>query len=290
MHCLSVSENSVNFATLIRKFLKKDMKKLLLSIIAAAMIIVLGSCGSSKNVTYLQNLDSISLAPSRGLYDAKIMPKDQLMITVSTTDYEASRPFNLTVHNSLGSAGSISSGGGSLQQYVVDNSGFINFPVVGKIHVEGLSVHETEDLIKSKIQPYLARTENPIVTVRMASYRITVIGEVNKPGVIPVTTERMSILEALAQAGDLSIYGLRDNIALIRTDAAGEKHQVRLNLNDANIINSPYYYVQQDDVIYVEPNNVKAKNSSIGSSTTLWFSFIGIATSVASLLVNILRD
>lgn len=290
MHCLSVSENSVNFATLIRKFLKKDMKKLLLSIIAAAMIVVLGSCGSSKNVTYLQNLDSISLAPSRGLYDAKIMPKDQLMITVSTTDYEASRPFNLTVHNSLGSAGSISSGGGSLQQYVVDNSGFINFPVVGKIHVEGLSVHETEDLIKSKIQPYLARTENPIVTVRMASYRITVIGEVNRPGVIPVTTERMSILEALAQAGDLSIYGLRDNIALIRTDAAGEKHQVRLNLNDANIINSPYYYVQQDDVIYVEPNNVKAKNSSIGSSTTLWFSFIGIATSVASLLVNILRD
>lgn len=290
MHCLSVSENSVNFATLIRKFLKKDMKKLLLSIIAAAMIVVLGSCGSSKNVTYLQNLDSISLAPSRGLYDAKIMPKDQLMITVSTTDYEASRPFNLTVHNSLGSAGSISSGGGSLQQYVVDNSGFINFPVVGKIHVEGLTVHETEDLIKSKIQPYLARTENPIVTVRMASYRITVIGEVNKPGVIPVTTERMSILEALAQAGDLSIYGLRDNIALIRTDAAGEKHQVRLNLNDANIINSPYYYVQQDDVIYVEPNNVKAKNSSIGSSTTLWFSFIGIATSVASLLVNILRD
>lgn len=290
MHCLSVSENSVNFATLIRKLLKKDMKKLLLSIIAAAMIVVLGSCGSSKNVTYLQNLDSISLAPSRGLYDAKIMPKDQLMITVSTTDYEASRPFNLTVHNSLGSAGSISSGGGSLQQYVVDNSGFINFPVVGKIHVEGLSVHETEDLIKSKIQPYLARTENPIVTVRMASYRITVIGEVNKPGVIPVTTERMSILEALAQAGDLSIYGLRDNIALIRTDAAGEKHQVRLNLNDANIINSPYYYVQQDDVIYVEPNNVKAKNSSIGSSTTLWFSFIGIATSVASLLVNILRD
>jgi polysaccharide export outer membrane protein len=266
------------------------MKKLLLSIIAAAMIVVLGSCGSSKNVTYLQNLDSISLAPSRGLYDAKIMPKDQLMITVSTTDYEASRPFNLTVHNSLGSAGSISSGGGSLQQYVVDNSGFINFPVVGKIHVEGLSVHETEDLIKSKIQPYLARTENPIVTVRMASYRITVIGEVNHPGVIPVTTERMSILEALAQAGDLSIYGLRDNIALIRTDAAGEKHQVRLNLNDANIINSPYYYVQQDDVIYVEPNNVKAKNSSIGSSTTLWFSFIGIATSVASLLVNILRD
>lgn len=290
MHCLSVSENSVNFATLIRKLLKKDMKKLLLSIIAAAMIVVLGSCGSSKNVTYLQNLDSISLAPSRGLYDAKIMPKDQLMITVSTTDYEASRPFNLTVHNSLGSAGSISSGGGSLQQYVVDNSGFINFPVVGKIHVEGLTVHETEDLIKSKIQPYLARTENPIVTVRMASYRITVIGEVNKPGVIPVTTERMSILEALAQAGDLSIYGLRDNIALIRTDAAGEKHQVRLNLNDANIINSPYYYVQQDDVIYVEPNNVKAKNSSIGSSTTLWFSFIGIATSVASLLVNILKD
>lgn len=99
----------------------------------------------------------------------------------------------------------------------------------------------------------------------------------------------MSVLEALAQCGDLTIYGKRDNVLLIRQDAEGEKHTYRLNMNDANIINSPYYYLQQNDIIYVEPNKVKAQNSAIGSSTTLWFSAVSILTSIASLVVNILR-
>ena len=100
----------------------------------------------------------------------------------------------------------------------------------------------------------------------------------------------MSIIEALAQAGDLTIYGKRENVVLIRETETGKKEYHYLNLNDANIFNSPYYYLQQNDIVYVEPNNVKAKNSSIGQSTTLWFSFVGIVTSVASLLVNILRN
>ena len=136
----------------------------------------------------------------------------------------------------------------------------------------------------------LQQSEDPIVTVRMASYRVTVTGEVSRPGVIPVSTEKMSVIEAIAQAGDLTIYGKRDNVLLVREDATGQKRAVRLNLNDGNIFSSPYYYVQQNDIIYVEPNRVKAKNSAIGQSTTIWFSFIGIVTSVASLLVNILRN
>ena len=237
-------------------------------------------CGSSKGFTYVENIDSISLAASRGLFDARIMPKDELTITVNTTNPEASAPFNLQSGEKASTA---------FKGYLVDNSGFINFPVVGKVHVVGLTKTECEDLIKSKIQPYLARTENPVVSVRMSSYHITVLGEVGKPGVIPVSTEKISVLEAIAQAGDLGVYGKRNNILLIREDARGEKHAVRLNLNDANIINSPYYYLQQNDVLYVQPNSVKAKTSSIGSSTTIWFSFIGIVTSVASLLVNVLR-
>ena len=138
--------------------------------------------------------------------------------------------------------------------------------------------------------PYLSATENPVVTVKMASYRVTVLGEVASPGVVPVNSEKMSILEALAQAGDLTIYGKRDNVLLIREDAAGEKHQYRINLNDANLINSPYYYLQQNDLVYVEPNGTKAKNSAIGQSTTLWFSFVSILTSVAALVVNIVRN
>lgn len=266
------------------------MKKLLFPVIAIALMVCIAGCTGSKQVAYFQNIDSVSLAASRGLYDAHIMPKDMLTITVSTTDPAVSQPFNLTVSNSVGSAGQLSTGAGSLQGYLVDNDGNINFPVLGTLHVQGLTKGECEEMIKQKLAPYLAATEKPVVTVRMSSYRVTVTGEVNNPGVIPVSTEKMSIMEALAQAGDLTIYGKRDNVLLIREDEAGQKHAVRLNLNDAHLINSPYYYLQQNDMVYVEPNRVKAKNSSIGSSTTIWFSFIGIVTSVASLLVNILRD
>ncbi|MBR4390010.1 MAG: polysaccharide biosynthesis/export family protein [Prevotella sp.] len=266
------------------------MKKFILPIVAMAMILLAGSCTTSKQIPYFQNADSISFAASKGLFDARIMPKDMLHITVHTTNPTVSAPFNLTVSRHLGSEGTIQQTGGSLQGYLVDNNGDINFPVVGKLHVIGLTKTECQDLIEQKIAPYLAKTEKPVVTVTMASYRITVIGEVGSPKVIPVTTEKMSIVEALASAGDLSIYGKRENVMLIREDASGQKSVHRLNLTDANIINSPYYYLQQNDILYIEPNSVKAKNSGIGSSTTIWFSFIGIVTSVASLLVNILRN
>lgn len=254
------------------------------------MILMLGSCASSKKVAYFQNAVDGVVAQSEGLYDAKIMPKDILTITVSTTNPEAATPFNLTVSNTLNSTGQMYSGSGVLQTYLVDNDGEIDYPVIGTIKVAGLTKNECQELVKSKIKAFLAEEENPIVTVRMSSYRVTIIGEVRSPGVIPVGTEKMSILEALASAGDLTIYGKRDNVMLIREEANGQKTIHRLNLNDANIISSPYYYLQQNDIVYVEPNGVQTKNSAIGSSTTIWFSFVGIVTSVASLLVNILRD
>ena len=266
------------------------MKKSLIPILLIVLVALLNGCSSAKQVAYFQNIDSISLAASKGLYDARIMPKDQLTITVVTSDPVTSRPFNLAVQSTLGNSGTLSNGSGSLLAYLVDNDGNIDFPVVGTLHVAGLTKDECESLIVEKVKPYLAAEEHPVVTVTMSSYRVTVAGEVNSPKVVPVTTEKMSVLEALAQAGDLSIYGRRDNVLLIREDATGQKSAHRLNLNDANIINSPYYYVQQNDYIYVEPNKTKAKNSAIGQSTTLWISVIGIVTSVASLVVNILRN
>ncbi len=246
------------------------------------MILMMVGCGSSKEVAYWQNIDSISLAASKGLYDAKIMPKDELTILVQTTDPLTSEPFNLRSTGQTSSKNQITG-------YLVDNDGMINFPIVGKIHVAGLTKTECEDLIKSKIQPYLARTENPLVSVRTSSYRITVIGEVNRPGVIPVATEKISLIEALAEAGDMTIYGKRDNVLLVREDKSGEKHKVRLNMNDANIINSPYYYLQQNDIVYVEPHKVKARNTFFGSNTSIFYSVIGITTSLVSLLITILR-
>ncbi len=266
------------------------MKKVIYSaLVALTMVLMLGSCGSTKNVAYFQNADSISYAASRMLYEAKIMPKDELTITVITTDPQASMPFNLSVSSTLGTNGQLSSSQGSLQGYLVDNNGNIEFPVVGTLHVGGLTKNQAENLIKSKVKPYLAEEENPIVTVRMASYRVVVTGEVTSPKVISVPQEKMNVIEALAQAGDLTIYGKRENVLLIREDSNGQKSTHRLNLNDANIINSPFYYLQQNDILYVEPNKVKAQNSAIGSSTTLWFSAVGTLISIASLIVNILR-
>ncbi len=266
------------------------MKKSIISLVVLVMALLLDSCSGSKNVAYFQNIDQVDLSASKGLYDAKIMPKDQLTITVITTDPKAAAPFNLSISNTIGTNGQLSTGStGSLQCYLVDNDGNINFPIIGTIHVLGLTKTECENLIKQKVSPYLSATENPVVTVSMASFRVTVTGEVGSPKVIPVSTEKISIIEALAQAGDLTIYGKRDNIILLRENASGQKEAHRLNLNDANLINSPYYYLQQNDIVYVEPNKVKAQNSAIGSSTTIWISVVGILTSLASLIVNILR-
>ena len=250
--------------------------------------IILTSCGSVKNIAYLQNSDDINFEKSRFLYDARIMPKDQLTISVNTTTPEASLPFNLLLQNEYTQGRSMSAAG-VLMPYLVDNDGYITFPIVGRLKVGGLTKSEAEKLIFEKIRPYMAESENPVVTVRMSSYSVSVLGEVARPGSFQVSREKITILEALAQAGDLTIYGVRDKVKLIREDITGKKQIVNLNLNDANLVNSPYYYLQQNDVVYVEPNKVKAQNSKVGQTTTLWFSATSILISLTSLLYNILK-
>ena len=139
-----------------------------------------------------------------------------------------------------------------LQQYLVDNDGNINFPVLGELHVGGLTKKATEQMIVDKLKPYI--TETPIVTVRM-----------------------------------MTVYGLRDDVKLIRENANGKQEIIPLDLNKAETILSPYYYLQQNDIIYVTPNKAKARNSDIGTSTSLWFSATSILVSIASLLFNILK-
>ncbi len=265
------------------------MKKISYFFLAAVAVLAVTSCSTPKNVAYIQNSDSIDYAKSEFLYDARIMPKDILTITVNTVNPEASEPFNLLIHNTLNASRSIATTGGSLQTYLVDNNGCIDFPVVGTLQVGGLTKSMCEKLIHDKIQRYMNAEENPIVTVRMSNYKISVIGEVNRPGMFNVGNEKINIFEALAQAGDLSIYGVRDRVKLIRENAKGRKEIHTINLNDANIVNSPYYYLQQNDVVYVEPNQVKARNSAIGTSTTIWISVTGALVSLASLIVNVLK-
>ena len=266
----------------------KEMK-IVKFVFAAAVATMMAACGSTKDVPYFQNAETIDLSNSAFLYDARIMPKDQLTITVSTINDEAAAPFNMTVPTPYSVASRSTYSQPMLQTYLVDNEGKINFPIVGELKVGGMTKSEAETMIQHKIQPYIAESEKPIVTVRMTGYQISVIGEVNRPGTFTVSREKITVLEALAHAGDLTIYGQRKNVQLIREDASGQKSIHILDLTDANLINSPYYYMQQNDVINVTPNKVKAQNSSVGSMTTLWFSATSILISLTSLLYNILK-
>ncbi|MBR6539198.1 MAG: polysaccharide biosynthesis/export family protein [Bacteroides sp.] len=250
--------------------------------------LIITSCTSYLQVPYLQDSsEANALQEVLPLYDAKIMPKDLLTITINTTDPEAAAPFNLTVQSSINAGRTTSlTQQPALQQYLVNNDGNIDFPVLGSLHVGELTKTEAEDLIREKLKPYLRET--PIVTVRMANYKISVLGEVAKPGTFTVSNEKVNVLEALAMAGDMTIWGMRNNVKLVREDATGKREIIYLDLNSADIVTSPYYYLQQNDILYVTPNKTKAKNSDIGQSTSLWFSATSILISAITLLVNIL--
>ena len=255
------------------------------------MVTILAACTSYKQVPYLQNSEELKgVAQMQDLYDARIMPKDLLTITVNAEDDAVAAPFNLTVQTvSSAMATKSMTTQPALMSYLVDNDGNIEFPIIGTLHVGGLTKSEAEAVIRKHIRPHF-QDDDFIVNVRMINYKIAVLGEVARPNTYTISNEKVSIFEALALAGDLTIYGKRDGVKLIREDINGKKEIVTLDLNDANIINSPYYYLQQNDILYVVPNKAKAKNSDIGSSTTLWFSATSIMISLTSLLYNILKN
>lgn len=265
----------------------KNIKRLTLILALAAG---LAGCTSYRNVPYLQDIETVNnYGKEIPLYDAKIMPKDLLSITVNTTDPQAAAPFNLTVQTPINAAQTnvYATSSPTLQQYLVNNEGEIDFPVLGRLHVGGLTKNEAEKLIREKLKPYLKET--PIVTVRMANYKISVLGEVARPGSFTVSNEKVNVLEALAMAGDMTVYGVRTNVKLIREDAEGKREIIPLDLTKSDLVLSPYFYLRQNDILYVTPNETKAKSSDIGTTTTTWISATSILISLASLIVNILR-
>lgn len=220
-------------------------------------------------------------------YDARVMPKDLLTISVSCSEPEAAIPFNLVVPASqtgINATNLVSQP--TLQNYLVNNRGEIAFPVLGTLKVGGMTTQETSEMIVSLLERYLK--ERPIVTVRLVNYKISVIGEVSRPGVYTVSNEQVNVFEAIAMAGDLTIYGKRDNVRIIRNED-GKQHLITVNLNDENIIYSPHFYLRQNDIVYVEPNKAKKQSANIGSSTNLLISITSILISLAGLMVNVLR-
>ena len=261
------------------------MKKLLFSIALIVCAMFFSGCTLTKHLVYFQNIDTVNLAQGEMRPKIKIKPNDELTINVTSITPEAAAPFNFNA-NSV-NAGSYMGSTGSIYTYIVDKDGEINFPVLGKIKVEGKTRPELEDYICEQIQPYFSEQEKPVVKVRISNFKVIVIGAAG-PSVINVPNERMSIIEALAKSGDISLYGKKTNIMLIREDAKGEKMTARYNINDANILNSPYYFLEQNDIIYVEPHKIQARNADI-SANTFWTSLTSLGMSLATMVVAITK-
>lgn len=258
-------------------------------------IILLGSCTSYKNIPYVKNVEDITsdeFAKAAKNYDATIMPKDVLSITVNTSTQEAARDFNLPLvpqelNEVLQTRVSTSANGyGSLQNYIVDNNGTINFPVLGTIKVGGLKKQDAEKLIYDKIYPRYI-TEKPIVNIRFLNYKVAVLGEVARPNIYTSSNEQMTLFDALAMAGDLTIYGDRKNVLLIREADNGERSVKRIDLQDKNILlDNDIYYLQQNDKIYVQPNKTKSNNSSFGTLETVALSGLSLVISIIAIIVK----
>lgn len=227
--------------------------------ILISMIVV--SCASRKNIVYLQDVNGGSIEGK--MYETKFKPDDLLIIFVSSKDPEASTPFNLElVINPQSTSGMV--GQRQQQYYLVDNNGEIDFPVLGKIKVAGLTRPEFVKFLKTKLSEFV---EDPVINIRIMNYKVSVFGEVQRPGSFTIPSERITLLDAVSLAGDFTIYGSRKNVLLIR-ERNGKKISQRIDLTKSNFINSEYYYLEQNDVVYVEPNNTKVNSSVVGPNTS----------------------
>lgn len=272
------------------------MKSLLKNLYLGLFIpLLITSCTAHKKIPYLTEAEKITVdefAKSAESFEATIMPKDVLSITVNTPTNAASKDFNLPLipqeaNDVLQTRVSAVSGGyGSLQNYIVDNDGFINFPILGKIEIGGLKKSEAEKKIFSLIYPKYVK-ENPIVSIRFLNYKVSVLGEVARPGIYTSNNEQMTLFDALASAGDLTIYGNRKNVLRVREAADGRISAIRIDLQDKNILLDPdVYYLQQNDKIIVSPNKAKGNNSSFGTLESLALSGLSILISVISIITR----
>ena len=264
------------------RFLKPLVMKKISIIILAAILIT--SCATKEEVVYFNGIDSKDNIVGIDSYSPTYHIDDELVIVVNALDPEAARPFNkITVSVSQDMVDA--RGRERLLTYRIDSDGNINFPVLGKIKLAGLNREQATKAMQEKLTDYI---KDPIVDIETVNYKITVLGEVNRPGSYTTSNERITLIEALALAGDLTIYGERENVLVIQ-DYDGKKSYTRVNLKSQELFESPVYYLSQNDVVYVEPNKTQAKSSSIGPSTGVLFSTLGILISTTALIITIIN-
>lgn len=262
-------------------------------ILMALVTMMVGSCSAPKNIAYMQNADQLPaevLQAAAKQSNPVIMPGDLLQINVSSSNPEVVKPFNKIEYIATTSgASNINNGSNSIFFYLVDNEGYIDYPMLGRLKIGGMTQSAAQSHIASLIYPKYI-TEKPGVEIRFQNFHVFTMGEVAHPGMIEASNGRINILEAIAQSGDLTIQGRRDNVMLIRTNADGSRQVNLVNLNDKNLLVSPNFNLQQNDIIYVEPNASKQRSSfSIPPQWTFGVGILGTVISIATLVITLTK-
>ena len=267
------------------------MKRILQSLTVLAVLCGLASCNPEtyKKINYLQDVKqdtTMTMKVNKGII---IQPQDQLSIIVTSRDPKMAVPFNLSV-SSFYTGSELASGGGSSQRitgYVVNNDGDIQFPSLGTVHAAGLNRWELQELIKDKLAD-TGLLRDAVVTVEFLNFKISVLGEVTAPGTYSVTGDKITILQALALARDLTIYGQRENVQVIR-EQNGRRQIFKMDLTSSDIFSSEAYYLQQNDVVYVTPSKVRAGQGEINEnyfkSGSFWISLASISMTTINLII-----
>lgn len=253
--------------------------------------IMMCACSTPSNISYFQDLQDGQSEAIQNAHQIVVQPEDQISIVVNSKDPLLADLFNLPVisHRVGYSQQSSLNTSQSISAYSVDQQGQIDFPVLGKINVAG----KTREMIAAQIKSELVKrnlVNDPVVTVEFGNLYFSVLGEVTRPGRFNITRDKVTILDAISQAGDLTIYGKRENVCLMREEG-GHQNIYRVDLTKgAELLASPAYYLQQKDIIYVEPNDTRARQSTVNGnnvrSTSFWISLASLATSVAVLIVK----
>jgi polysaccharide export outer membrane protein len=258
----------------------KSDTRFLLTILLALAFVFLTACGSKKSIVYFQGLDFFQEegVSDKASYEIRIIPNDNLFITVSSLNPQIAAPFN-TINMERGS---ITANSMEWQGYLVDEEGNINFPVLGIVHLGGLTKPQAIALLQEQISTLI---DNPVVNIRYLNYKISVLGEVNRPGRYPINDEKVSVLQAIALAGDLTIYGERRNVWICRAEN-GNKQFHKIDLTSPELFYSPYYYLQQNDIIYVSPNKTRAGSSTYNQNLPLVVSLISVMITAVALFTR----
>jgi polysaccharide export outer membrane protein len=255
--------------------------------IIVLIVLLTTSCSNQRKFTYFKDISDSAInynIPDTGYRALTIKPDDIIQVNISSPNPEATSFFLTQGASAANMTGIVSSSMAVPNTYLVNQQGGIELPLIGNVMVKGLSTSGAQNLIKSKVATYL---KDPIISVRLQNFKVTVLGEVNRPSNYIVPNERVSLLDAIGMAGDLTIFGRRENVMLIR-EQEGKKTFTRINLNDSRFFQSPFFYLQQNDVVYVEPNKAKAASSDMTTirNVSIISSLAGLATIIVTQLLR----